>query len=46
MAQQHDPNSPNFHKWLTPQEFGQKFGPAESDLQAIKNWLTSEGFTG
>jgi subtilase family serine protease len=46
MADQLDPNSPNFHNWLTPQEFGQKFGPAESDLQAVKSWLKSQGFDG
>jgi hypothetical protein len=46
MADQLDPNSSTFHQWLTPQEFGQQFGPAESDLQAVKDWLTSEGFSG
>jgi len=46
MAQQLDPSSKNFHAWLTPQEFGQQFGPADSDVQAVKNWLTSQGFMG
>src|ERR1700747_897906 len=46
MAWQLDPNSPKFHAWLTPQEFGQQFGPADSDVGAVKNWLTSQGFTG
>ena len=46
MAQQLDSSSPKFHAWLTPQEFGQQFGPADSDVQAVKNWLTSQGFTG
>src|SRR5258708_21644204 len=46
MAQQLDTSSRNFHAWLTPQEFGQQFGPADSDVQAVKNWLTSQGFTG
>ena len=46
MAQQLDPSSKNFHAWLTPQEFGQQFGPADSDVQAVKDWLTSQGFTG
>lgn len=45
MAQQLDPTSPKFHAWLTPQEFGQQFGPADSDVQAVKEWLTSQGFT-
>jgi hypothetical protein len=46
MAQQLDPSSKNFHAWLTPQEFGQQFGPADSDVQAVKDWLRSQGFTG
>jgi hypothetical protein len=45
LVQQQDPNSSKFHVWLTPQEFGEQFGPAESDLQAVKSWLTSQGFT-
>jgi Pro-kumamolisin, activation domain/Bacterial Ig-like domain (group 3) len=45
LADQQDPNSSKFHAWLTPQEFGQQFGPAESDLQAVKAWLNSQGFT-
>jgi len=46
LAQQQDPNSSKFHSWLSPQEFGQQFGPVDSDLQAAKDWLTSQGFTG
>ena len=46
MAQQLDPKSPKYHAWLTPQEFGQQFGPADSDVQAVKDWLSSQGFTG
>jgi pro-kumamolisin-like protein/Big-like domain-containing protein len=45
MAQQLDPKSPKYHAWLTPQEFGQQFGPADSDIQAVKDWLSSQGFT-
>src|SRR6266568_3791166 len=45
LADQQDLNSSKFHSWLTPQEFGQQFGPAESDLQAVKDWLNSQGFT-
>jgi subtilase family serine protease len=46
MTQQLDPSSKNFHAWLTPQEFGQQYGPADSDVQAVRNWLTSQGFRG
>jgi subtilase family serine protease len=37
--------SPNFHQWLTPEQFGQQYGPADSDVQTITTWLTSHGFT-
>jgi subtilase family serine protease len=46
MAQQLDPGSAKFHAWLTPQQFGEQFGPADSDVQAVKDWLRSQGFTG
>src|SRR4029434_5658162 len=44
LSEQQDPKSPNYHAWLTPQQFGQQFGPAESDLQTLARWLASEGF--
>src|SRR5690348_6939762 len=44
LADQQDPKSPRYHAWLSPQQFGEQFGPAESDLQAIKDWLRSQGF--
>ncbi|HEX4001190.1 MAG TPA: S53 family peptidase [Candidatus Acidoferrales bacterium] len=44
LAQQQDLSSPNYHKWLTPDEFGQQFGPAEDDIQKITAWLESKGF--
>ena len=41
---QHDKGSTSFHHWLTPDEFGTQFGPSDSDLQQITNWLKSQGF--
>jgi hypothetical protein len=41
---QQDKVSPNFHKWLTPEDFGQQFGPADQDIQTITSWLQSHGF--
>ncbi|MGA2967431.1 MAG: protease pro-enzyme activation domain-containing protein, partial [Terriglobales bacterium] len=43
--QLNDRNSPNFHKWLTAEEFGEKFGVAEQDVKTVTNWLESHGFT-
>ena len=42
--QLHDPKSPNFHHWLTAQEFGQRYGLAAEDLTTITSWLQSHGF--
>jgi subtilase family serine protease len=44
LASQQDPSSPDYHRWLTPQQFGQQFGPADEDIQAITSWLSSHGF--
>ena len=41
---QQDKSSPQFHKWLTPEQFGQQFGPADSDIQAVTSWLQVHGF--
>jgi hypothetical protein len=44
LLQQQTNASPNFHKWLTPDQFGQQFGPADADIQAVTSWLASFGF--
>src|SRR5580698_2373836 len=41
----HDQKSPNFHKWLTPEQFAQHFGVAKEDVDAVTNWLKAQGFT-
>ena len=41
----HTAGSPNYHKWLTPQQLQQQYGPAESDIAAVTSWLTESGFT-
>jgi pseudomonalisin len=43
VAAQHNPASPYYHQWLTPEDFGQRFGVAESDLQTVVRWLESHG---
>jgi subtilase family serine protease len=44
LAQQTDKTSPNYHKWLSPQQFGERFGVSDGDLQRIITWLESHGF--
>ncbi|HUC28739.1 MAG TPA: protease pro-enzyme activation domain-containing protein, partial [Candidatus Acidoferrum sp.] len=41
---QQDKGSSNYHKWLTPDQFGKQFGPADDDMQKITAWLQSHGF--
>ena len=35
---------PEYHHWLTPQAFGQRFGVASMDVAAIRDWLRAKGF--
>lgn len=42
---EYETGSPNYHQWLTPEEVGEKFGPAQEDIGSISQWLTSQGFT-
>jgi subtilase family serine protease len=44
LAEQQDPSSPNYHKWLTPGQFGQRFGLSNADIARITQWLRSQGF--
>jgi uncharacterized protein (TIGR03437 family) len=44
LDEQLDQTSANFHKWLTPDEFGQKFGPSSEDIRSVTSWLESHGF--
>ncbi len=44
LDEQQDKSSPNYHHWLTPEEFGARFGPADEDVQAVTDWLRSQGF--
>ncbi len=42
---QHDPHSPSYHQWLTPAQYGSRFGASQQDLSRISGWLTEHGFT-
>jgi subtilase family serine protease len=45
IAAQQDANSPLYHKWLTSEEFGARFGLADSDIATVQSWLEQQGFT-
>src|SRR5712692_5254035 len=44
LEDQQDKNSPRYRQWLTPEQFGQQFGLANSDTQKITSWLQAQGF--
>jgi uncharacterized protein (TIGR03382 family) len=44
LAEQQNPASPGFHQWLSPEEFGARFGAAQERLDATIAWLRSQGF--
>ena len=41
----HDRSSPNFHRWLSAAQLGERYGLEQSDLDAVSNWLRQQGFT-
>src|SRR5690242_10263557 len=45
LQEQHDPSSPNYHGWLTPAEFADRFGLSTADLNKTVIWLQDQGFT-
>jgi hypothetical protein len=40
---QHDSASPYYHQWLTPAEFGVRFGISGNDLNRVIKWLQAGG---
>jgi uncharacterized protein (TIGR03437 family) len=44
LAAQQDRKSPQYHKWLTPDQFGDRFGLASSDVAQISQWISAQGF--
>jgi subtilase family serine protease len=44
LAEQQDPSSANYRKWLTPEQFADRFGMSIADLAKVQTWLTGQGF--
>lgn len=38
------PGNPEYHQWLTPAEYADRFGMSQADIQTVEQWLRSEGF--
>jgi hypothetical protein len=45
LAAQQNPKSPQYHQWLTQEEYGARFGLTDSDLSKVTGWLAAQGFT-
>lgn len=45
LAAQRDPSSPDYHHWLTPEQYADRFGLSPADLARATTWLKSAGFT-
>ncbi|HEY4414980.1 MAG TPA: protease pro-enzyme activation domain-containing protein, partial [Verrucomicrobiae bacterium] len=41
----YDRHSPNYHHYLTPEEFTARFGPTAADYDAVKEFARTNGFT-
>ena len=43
LQEQEDPASPNYRRWLTPEEFGARFGLAPEAVERAAAWLRAQG---
>ena len=45
LQEQINPSSPRYHQWISSEQAGELYGPAQSDVDAVTSWLRSSGFT-
>lgn len=45
LEDQQNPASPEFRKWLTPEQYADRFGASRNDIDRISTWLKAQGFT-
>src|SRR5215467_11915372 len=45
LVEQQTPGSPEYHRWLTPEQYAQRFGASDSDIAQLSAWLQSHGLT-
>lgn len=45
IASQQEPRSALYHRWLTPTQFGARFGASAVDVAQLSGWLRSQGLT-
>ena len=44
LADQQNPRSASYHKWLTPAEYADRFGLSQNDINKLAGWLQAQGF--
>ena len=44
LVDQQNAGTSTYHHWLTPEEFGTRFGVSVSDESVLRGWLVSQGF--
>ena len=45
VASQQDPTSQNYHRWLTPEQYAERFGVPDATVARVAAWLQSQGMT-
>jgi subtilase family serine protease len=45
LQEQQNPSSPSYHRWLTPEQFADRFGLSTADMNKTVTWLQDQGFT-
>jgi subtilase family serine protease len=40
-----DPTSLQYHRWLTPEQYAERFGCAPAEIDVLTEWLRSQGFS-
>ncbi len=45
LAEQQDPSSPNYHRWLTPEEYADRFGASPDDVSKVVSWFEQQNLT-
>lgn len=45
IADRENPQSPEYHRWLTPEEFGARFGASQEKAARVTAWPRASGMT-
>lgn len=43
--EQQDAKAPNYHVWLTPEQYGSRFGVSQADIEKLTGWLARRHLT-